>query len=46
VSPFYSYAATGILSGTAPDTRHLTILAAIASFATAFACWRHRQRDL
>jgi ABC-type transport system involved in multi-copper enzyme maturation permease subunit len=45
-SPFHYYAATGILAGTADQSRNLTVLGAIALAAIALAYWRYQRRDL
>lgn len=45
-SPFHYYAATGILAGTAPESRNLAVLSTIALAALALAYWRHQHRDL
>jgi ABC-type transport system involved in multi-copper enzyme maturation permease subunit len=45
-SPFHYYAATGILSGTAPESRNLTVLALTALTALAVAYWKYQRRDL
>lgn len=45
-SPFHYYAATGILSGTAPESRNLTVLGIATLAALAVAYWRYQRRDL
>jgi ABC-type transport system involved in multi-copper enzyme maturation permease subunit len=45
-SPFHYYAATSILTGTAPEARNLTMLGAAAAAALVVAYWRHQRRDL
>jgi ABC-2 type transport system permease protein len=45
-SPFHYYAATSIIAGTAPETRNLAVLAAIALAALACAYWGYQRRDL
>jgi ABC-type transport system involved in multi-copper enzyme maturation permease subunit len=45
-SPFHYYAATGILAGTAPETRNLAVLGVTALAALALAYWRYQRRDL
>ena len=46
VSPFHYLNASGILSGTAPESRNLAVLASIFLAATALAYWRYQRRDL
>jgi hypothetical protein len=45
-SPFHYFHATGILAGTAPESRNLTILATVTLAGLALAYWRHARRDL
>jgi ABC-type transport system involved in multi-copper enzyme maturation permease subunit len=45
-SPFHYYAATGILAGTAQESRNLAVLGITALAALALAYWRHQRRDL
>ena len=45
-SPFHYYAATGILAGTAQETKNLAVLGTTALAAMAVAYWRYQRRDL
>jgi beta-exotoxin I transport system permease protein len=45
-SPFHYYAATGILAGTAQESRNLAVLGFTAFAALALAYWRYQRRDL
>jgi ABC-2 type transport system permease protein len=45
-SPFHYYAATGILAGTAQESRNLAVLGFTALAALALAYWRYQRRDL
>jgi ABC-type transport system involved in multi-copper enzyme maturation permease subunit len=45
-SPFHYYGATGIMTGTAQESRNLAILGATALAAMAIAYWRYQRRDL
>jgi ABC-2 type transport system permease protein len=46
VSPFHYYAATGILAGTAQESRNLSVLGLTALAALVFAYWSYERRDL
>jgi ABC-type transport system involved in multi-copper enzyme maturation permease subunit len=45
-SPFHYYAATGILAGTAPESRNLAVLGFTALAALVLAYWSYQRRDL
>ena len=45
-SPFHYYSAPGIVGGTAPELRNLTVLGMTSLAALALAYWRYQRRDL
>jgi hypothetical protein len=45
-SPFHYYAATGILDGTAQESKNLAVLGTTALTAMVIAYWRYQRRDL
>jgi hypothetical protein len=45
-SPFHYYAATGILAGTAQESRNLAVLGITAFAALVLAYWSYQRRDL
>ncbi len=45
-SPFHYYAATGILAGTAQESRNLAVLGLTALAALILAYWSYQRRDL
>ena len=46
LSPFHYYAATGILAGTAQESRNLAVLGLTALAALIFSYWGYQRRDL